>query len=191
MNELYPSMDQGENLPEAAVDEESDIKIEPENIGVNFDPKVGTLLLGLGGIENLAPNLLEDISKLGFTPKAELHLTIIGYKQGNMLKRVIIDNPELAEKIAILAQSIDWNIQSTKERYMLTKQYNGEDTQRQSIIEMVICLENEDFINQLNTITGLNLEEQPPHVTVATKGNPQGIGINTYQDIVSLGEKLN
>ncbi len=163
---------------------------EHESVEVRFDAKTGTLLLGLGGKERLDPQFLEDAESNGFCAKDELHMTVIGFKQGKQLMKAIKQYPELADKIATLAGETEWGIQPTGERYNLTKQYEGEDTPRQSIIEMVACPGGESFIGQLNTLTGLQLEEQPPHVTLATQGNPQGIGINTGQDIIDLGQRM-
>ncbi len=163
---------------------------EHESVEVHFNAKTGTLLLGLGGKERLDPQFLEDAKSNGFTPKDELHMTVIGFKQGKQLQKAIKQNPELAVKLATLAGETEWGIQPTGERYNLTKQYEGEDIPRQSIIEIVTCPGSEIFIGQLNALTGMQLEEQPPHVTLATQGNPQGIGINTGQDIIDLGQRI-
>lgn len=166
------------------------IEREQVRAEVRFDSSRGTLLLGLGGKEQLDPQFLETAENTGFTPKDELHLTVIGFKQGKQLKKLIKKYPEIADKIAGLASEIEWDIQPTGERYRLTRRYEGEDVPRESIIEMVDCPGGEKFINQLNILTGLELEELPPHVTLATQGNPQGIGINTIQDIIDLGQRI-
>lgn len=161
-----------------------------EGIEVRFDGKTGTLLLGLGGAERLDQQSQTDTKEQGFTIKDQLHLTVIGFKQGSQLKKAIKENPLLEDQITALALNIEWGVEPTGERYMLTKQYENEEAPRQSIIEMVSCPGGEAFVEQLNTLTGLQLEEQPPHVTLATKGNPQGIGINTAADILAAGQRI-
>lgn len=155
-----------------------------------FDAKKGTLLIGLGGKELIDTQFLEDIEGKGFDAKDELHMTVIGFKQGNSLKKVITKNPALENEIANLVAEMQWDIQPTGERYELSKEYEGEDSPRKSIIEMVSSPGSAVFIERLNTLTGLELEEQPPHVTLATQGNPMGIGVNSGQDILELGHRL-
>lgn len=159
-------------------------------LDVRFDAKTGTLLLGIGDKEMIDPGLLEATEPEGFKPKDELHLTIIGFKQGKLLKAAMKANPELATKIEELATAAEWGIKPTGERYKLSKLYEGEEAPRESIIEMLQCPGAENFFASINELTGLELQEQPPHVTLLTKGNPQGIGITTAQEIIELGERV-
>ncbi len=159
-------------------------------VEARFNAKRGILLLGIGGRERLDESFVADLESQDYTPKDELHMTVIGFKQGNQLKKVLKYNPELTAQVAALAEKTEWDILPTGEKYLLTKQYEGEVIPRQSIIEMVSCPGGEGFIRQLNTLTGLQLEEQPPHVTLATRGNPQGIGVNTGQDIADFGQRI-
>lgn len=163
---------------------------QTEGVEVRFDPKRGTLLLSLGGEENLDPSFTETAVAEGFEPKSELHMTVIGFKQGRLLQKAIKNDPELAEQITQLANNTEWNIQPTGEKWHLTRQYDGEEVPRESIIEIVSCPEADEFIESLENITGLGIEEQPPHVTLATRGNPQGIGVNTADDIINNGIKI-
>lgn len=157
---------------------------------VKLDEQTGTVLLGLDGEGQIGPELAAYMESRGFPPKAEFHLTLIGFQQGVRLKKAFDENPELADEVAALARSIDWRIHDTGEFYELTKQYEGEDPPRQTIIEMKSCPAAEDFIRQLNDLTGLKLQEQPPHVTLATRGRAQGIGLYTFRDLLERGERI-
>jgi hypothetical protein len=158
---------------------------------VRFDAKSGTLLLELGGKEMIDPSLVETTESEGFKPKEELHLTVIGFKQGKLLKAALKANPDIATNIEELATTIEWSIRPTGERYKLSKLYKDEEVPRESIIEILQCPGAENFFESINRLTGLDLKEQPPHVTLMTKGNSQGIGINTAEEIIELGEKIN
>ncbi len=182
-----------EELQDRALTEANETPEDNETIKpleVRFDAKTGTLLLGLGGQELIDPDVIEATESEGFKPKDELHLTILGFKQGKLLKAAIKANPELATSIEELAAKADWGIQPTGERYKLKKPYEGEETPRESIIEMLQCPGAEKFLASINELTGLELQEQPHHVTLLTKGNPQGIGITTAQEIIELGERV-
>jgi len=170
--------------------QEQGVDIMPDDIEVRFDAKSGTILLGLGGKEKVNPALIDDLESQGFSPKEELHMTVIGFKQGKEIKQLLKQNPDLLEQIQKLIAETEWGIAPSGERYAMSKQYDNEEQPRESIIEMVTCEGGRDFIAKLNALTGLNLEEQPPHVTLATKGSPSGIGVNTAQDIIELGRKI-
>lgn len=158
---------------------------------IRFDETKGTLLLGLDGKEQIGPELAAYVESQEFSVKDEFHLTLIGFKQGVQLKKAFEQNPELANEVAALTESIDWRIYDTGEFYKLTKRYEGEDAPRQSIIEMKSCPATEAFIDRLNYATGLELQVQPPHVTLATRGDAaQGIGLNTDQDLLDFGERI-
>lgn len=166
--------------------DDGEASISPE---VRFDSKTGTLLLGVGTSESVDPAFKAKIEGQGFTPKDELHVTVLGFKQGGKLKKLLKRRPELSEEIAALAGTVEWGLQPTGEHYVLTKEVEGEDP-KQSVIEMVECPGGAEFIQRLNEITGLGLEEQPPHVTLATKGDPRGIGVNTAQDLEAMSQRL-
>ncbi len=166
----------------AAVDETK------ERATPRFDAKTGTILLDIRDETLIDSDEAAQLAAEGFQPKVELHQTVIGFKQGRQIKKAIKARPELADQIAELAETTEWGAQPTGERYRLRKQYEGEDEPRESIIEMVETPGAGGFIAQLNELTGLALEEQPPHVTLYTKGNPQGIGVNTAQDIIDLSQ---
>lgn len=179
---------QGDDSVETNETSENSEAIKP--LDVRFDAKTGTLLLGLGGEEIIDPDVMGAAESEGFKPKDEFHLTVIGFKQGKLLKAAIKANPELAASVEKLATEIEWGIQPTGERYKLSKLYEGEDAPRESIIEMLQCPGAENFFASINELTGLELQEQPPHVTLLTKGNPQGIGITTAEEIKELGERV-
>ena len=157
---------------------------------VRFDAKSGTLLLSLGSEEIVDPGVKEAAEAEGFEIKDKLHLTVIGFKQGKLLKAALKANPELATEIEELAMTAAWGVKLTGERYKLSKLYDGEDTPRESIIEMLQCSGIEDFFTRINSLTGLDLHEQPPHVTLFTKGNPKGIGITSAEEIEELGKPI-
>jgi hypothetical protein len=55
----------------------------------------------------IGPELTAYMESRGFSPKAEFHLTLIGFKQGPRLKAAFDENPELADEVAALASSLE------------------------------------------------------------------------------------
>lgn len=156
----------------------------------HLDTKTGTILVDLVDPTSLSQDILDQAVAEGFTPKNKKHLTILGFKQGKMLANYIKQNPEIAEAIIKLLDSTNIDIQPTGEGMRLSKQFQGEESPRESIIEMVSCEQIPEIINQINQLTGLALVEQPPHITIATKGNPQGIGINSQAELEEIATSL-
>ena len=156
---------------------------------VRFDQRSGTLLLDLGGGEIISPLYLSTIEHLGFVPKSEIHVTVLGFRQGKILASLMRRHPKLIADVEQLVASTEWRVLPIGERYILTKQ-NNEEPEKQSIIEMIQFSGVTEFITELCKLTGADFYEQVPHVTLATKGDPMGIGIYTLVDLDEFGTRI-
>lgn len=155
-----------------------------EGVSPRFEPEHGTLLIDVEDVSSVVSESTRAFAEShGYALKPEIHLTVIGFKQGGALKRVLKQDPGLEQKVCDLIERTGWSFSKTGEFYHVERQSEGEDAPRESIIEMVECPSVAGFITALNDLTGLQLEEQPPHITLATRGNPKGIGINTQNDL--------
>ncbi|MCA9308864.1 hypothetical protein KC973_00650 [Candidatus Saccharibacteria bacterium] len=162
-----------------------------EGVSPRFEPGHGTLLIDVEDVSSVVSESTRAFAEShGYTLKPEVHLTVIGFKQGGALRKMLKQHPELERQVLELTERTDWSFNKTGEFYRVERQSEGEDVPREAIIEIVECSSAVGFITALNDLTGLQLEVQPPHITLATKGNPKGIGINTQDDLGRLAHPI-
>jgi hypothetical protein len=180
-----------ETQPVVASEETSDKKT---GIEVKFDAKKMTLLLGLS--ESVDPSTAEKLKANAFDPKEELHVTILGFKNGGKIAKALKALPEderqaRVDAITAAAQDTEWSVSPTGELYGIEKQYDGEDEPRRSVVELVDCPQVTGFYDTVTSaVPGVELEVPPTHVTLGTQGNPQGIGLNSPDELSQLGHRL-
>jgi len=109
----------------------------------------------------------------GFQPKQELHLTIMG-------KERALPFLSHEKKLRAAFESLRWEIERTGERLQIRK-LKPDVGLVESIIERVRC----DAMAAFYRLLDLD-DVQPPHVTLYTKGDPEGIGIPTEAALQSM-----
>ena len=181
--------------------------VSPES--KTFDAKNNTLLLRVKK-ESFDLNRIGEIAKeKGFDEKEEFHITVLGFKNGSEIKKILKKLPpeeqqtKLAE-IQTLVDSTDWSFEPEESRYHISKEYKTPDPKnkgaeisetRESYIQRVRMQAMQDFYKKLNAILGSNLESPPPHVTLYTNGTDKekakmGIGINSEAELAQLNPEL-
>src|SRR5579872_3309486 len=86
----------------------------PPKVEVKFDEKKMTLLLGLEG-QVIDSGLSEKLASHGFKPKDELHMTVLGFKDGGKLVKALKAMSETERQTALdtittAAQNTEWNV---------------------------------------------------------------------------------
>ncbi|MDO8664548.1 MAG: hypothetical protein Q7K44_03345 [Candidatus Liptonbacteria bacterium] len=172
---------------------------------MNFDDKNFTLLLNVDKNQLDFSGLRKIAGQNGFDEKNELHITIIGFKNGAEIKKILQtlsreDQEDIIYQIKSLTNNMDWSFTLKPERYHISKEYAFRGPQgafkekRESYIQManMPCIKN--FYDILNKILGTNLETPPPHITLFTSGDNRekakmGIGINSEAELAQLNPK--
>jgi len=153
--------------------------IETEN---KFDDVNKTLLLDIS--KSFLPNLnfAEDLTS--FDPKAEYHLTVMGFPIGKLIKKAA---PEVEQQVKDLISNTNFNvsIKSPLEAYKIKKTYPTQG-EVESVIVLAEVPELKAFYEKLSEILGVQLEEPFPHITVYTKGSSFGIGVTSQKDFETL-----
>lgn len=164
-------------------------------VEARFDPERMSLLLGLEG-EHLDPGLSEKLTSHGFEPKEDLHMTAIGFKNGRTLVKALKAMPDAQRQVAMdtissAAQNTDWNITPNGQFFGLEKQYDGEETPRRSLVEMVDCPQLGEFYGLIGSVVpGLDLEVPLAHITLGTEGNPSGVRIDNVAELQQFGQSI-
>ena len=163
----------------AEVKEEGKPAIETEN---KFDDVNKTLLLDIS--KSFLPNLNFVESLESFDPKAEYHLTVMGFPIGKLIKKAA---PEVEQQIKDLISNTEFNvsIKSPLEAYKIKKTYPTQG-EVESVIILAEVPELKGFYEKLSEILGVQLEEPFPHITVYTKGSSFGIGVTSQKDFETL-----
>lgn len=148
----------------------------------------------------------QEIGGKKFEKKPEFHITVIGIKRGQELKKLFAERPELEAELNGIIRSFDWRVKVLPEKYLIKqdremvrqlskadkKQRREQDlpeinevremVHRESIIQMAELPAFEDFFEKLRTM-GIDLGEVPPiHITLYTHGDASGIAINSKED---------
>lgn len=160
---------------------------------MHFDEQKYTLLLNVDK-NQLDLNYLQKMAaQNGFDEKKEFHITVIGFKNGEEIKKVLQtfskeDQENIIYQIKSLANNMDWGFELSPEKYHISKE------KRESYIQMVNMPDVKNFYNKLNEILGTHLEAQPSHITLYTRGDDRerakmGIGINSEKELAQLNPK--
>lgn len=167
--------------------------IESPAITADFELARGSLVLRFD-VFSLKPELLQAVQARGFRPKAEFHLTIIGYRTGAQLKKILARMPaaksaSLIAELRNLIMNIDWSIETLPQYFYLKRQYPAETTPRESIIQIAECAGANRLYSELtHLVPGQFFKKPPLHITLATRSSTDGIGISTEQELKQYGK---
>ncbi|MFM1849045.1 MAG: hypothetical protein RL417_2519 [Pseudomonadota bacterium] len=137
-----------------------------------------------------------------FTPKAETHITLLGFKHSSDMKKVLADPDKGAElqKLADAANALgglDVTLAPDAPtirlaRDTLVSRKGGEQAleHHESFIVPVAAPHAREIIKSIGAILGRELPEPYLHITLYTHGSPSGIGISasTALDSLTIGE---
>lgn len=201
-------MSQQEYKPFQAENDQTEAKLlSPES--KSFDTRNNTLLLRVSKDSVDLSDIRKTADQNGFDEKNELHITVLGFKNGGEIKKILSKLPaeEQQKKIAeiqVLIESTDWSFAPEKSKYHISKEYKTQDPKnkgveisemRESYIQKVHMQAMKGFYGKLNNILGSNLESPPPHITLFTSGSDRekakvGIGINSEAELAQLNPEL-
>lgn len=134
-----------------------------------------------------APVLIDNIY---FTPKQELHVTLLGEKVASILKNKIRQDPETNVVLEHVFEDIDWSFKRSGPIHILSRR-NKERTVQKTVILLIDMPGMTSFYEQLKSL-GLIADKSPvppAHVTLYTHHCPLGIGVPSKEILNSLIEK--
>ncbi len=160
-------------------------------IKANFSQDKGTLLISIDRSDfNIPESVAKFAKSSGFSIKSEFHITIIGFKYGESVKKAIQKSGKQSELDSLIANT-SWSFIEEPVVFHIQKDYvfkKGSE-HREAIIEMIYMKEAEEFYKKLNEILEIKIEEPPLHISLYTKGNPMGIGVNSFDELGDLKPK--
>lgn len=112
-----------------------------------------------------------------FTPKEELHVTLIGSELGVILQEKIKHNKSISQLLEKTFEAIDWSFKQTGPIHFLARSKEG--VVEKSIILLIEMHGVTDFYAQLKTLGLIDpaTPVPPPHVTLYTQNCALGIGV--------------
>lgn len=121
-----------------------------------------------------------EIDGIAFTPKPELHITVIGSRLGRELREVFAA-PWLRAALAAAFDEQDWRFTRGRRHWLLRKPFleDGRLRVAHSIIERVELPTMAPLHRELGRLLGRQLPAPPPHVTLYVAGPPEGIGVSS------------
>lgn len=140
-----------------------------------------TLLLPIDPVAWPPPASGVRVDAQNFAPKAELHVTLVGRRLGQLL----LASPGERRYRTLVARTaferLDWSWRRTQRLLWLEKHgaEGGPDDRMHAIVELIDLPAMADFHRQLGSVLGRELPVPPPHVTLYTAGKSRGIGIPT------------
>jgi len=128
----------------------------------------------------------------GFVFKPEFHSTVLGFSFNKIMK----NHPDKRDEVQALIDKSDFTFETQAEMYKISKDYKGnpqwntKDHTRESIVVKLDMPGAKVFVDDLNKLLGENIPAPFPHVTIATKGHKDGIGITSEADFESMNPEL-
>ena len=121
-----------------------------------------------------------------FSPKDELHVTLIGEKVGLILQNEIRRDPETNKVLERVFEGIDWSFEKTGPVHILSRSNKG--TLQKSIIMLLNMPGMTALYEQLKSLGLIPYKTPlpPPHVTLYTHNCPLGIGVPSDEVLNTL-----
>ena len=124
----------------------------------------------------LAKNEIDVLGEI-FTPKDELHVTLIGSELGLIIQDKIQHDQTIDKLLERTFEEIDWFYKQTGPVHILSR--SEEDVFEKSVILLIEMPGVTIFYDQLKALGLIDLEAPvpPPHVTMYTQNCDLGIGV--------------
>lgn len=150
---------------------------------------LGTMVLGLDRRvlrRVLSDTQLKDLTRFGFEPKPNPHITVVNFNNASMLLNALGGHRRKLAAVKKEADDIDWTWRSTG----ILVPFHGRQTGALKIVNLVDCPGIEEFNQRMeDNLPGLVLERHPPHVTIM-KGPNQLKDKNLIIGGVAIGKPL-
>jgi hypothetical protein len=125
-----------------------------------------------------------------FTPKDELHVTLMGSEHGLIIQDKIQHDQTIDKLLEKTFEEIDWSYKQTGPVHILSRSEEG--VVEKSVIMLIEMPGVTTFYDQLKAIGLIDLEAPvpPPHVTMYTQNCPLGIGVPNDDALNTLSGKI-
>jgi hypothetical protein len=129
------------------------------------------------------------LDSIAYTPKDELHVTLVGEKVGAILQNKIELLPRTSELLGHVFDDIDWSFKRSGPLHVLSRQ--NKNSVQKSIIMLIDMPGVASFYHQLKLLELIpdDTAIPPAHVTLYTHNCPTGIGVPSENILNSLSEK--
>ena len=136
----------------------------------------------------LAKNEIDVFGEI-FTPKDELHVTLIGTELGSIILDEIKQNKTIDKLLEKAFEEIDWSFRQAGPVHILSRE-KGKIVQK-SIIMLIEMHGVTEFYDRLRELGLLEADTAvpPPHVTMYTQNCPLGIGVPDKKTLNILSRK--
>lgn len=155
------------------------IVLQPQNI--HYDDGEAFLLLQLDMEEYRFPKTLVIYEGEVYQPKDELHITVLSQGAAKKVQEYLDANPGTRGKVEELIRRTEWSYEKIPRFYHVRKNSN-----ENSLIQLVRVPGLPAFYAELSDLVGKQLEQPPTHVTIYTRGNPEGIGLPNHEVFEAL-----
>jgi len=149
----------------------------------------GTVIIGLSPDSFCMAKETIDVHGESFTPKDELHVTLISGEAGLILQNKIQNNQTINKLVEKTFEEIDWSFRQTGPVHILSR--SEEEVVERSIILLIEMPGVTAFYDQLKTLGLIDSETPlpPPHVTMYTQNCPLGIGVPSNKVLNALSRE--
>jgi hypothetical protein len=148
-----------------------------------------TVIIGLSTKSFCIAEKTIEVYGDAFTPKDELHVTLIGTKPGSIILHEIKQNKTIDKLLEKAFEEIDWSFRLTGPVHILSRK-KGKVVQK-SIVMLIEMHGVAEFYGRLSELDLIAAETPvpPPHVTMYTHNCPPGIAVPDKKTINILSEK--
>lgn len=149
----------------------------------------GTVLIDLEFESFLLSKVPVLVDSIYYTPKDELHVTLVGEKVGSILQHKIKQDLKNIEVLVHVFESIDWAFDKSGPIHILSR--SKKSKVQKSIIMLIDMPGMTTFYQQLKSFSLIpdKTPIPPAHVTLYTYNCPLGIGVPCNKTLRSLSKK--
>lgn len=143
-----------------------------------------TLVLPVPAVAWAPPVVGVTLDGMAFEPKRELHVTLVGGTLGREL-HVALGKRALLQALRTAFEAQDWSFVRTRRWLLLRKVGDGKGKPGtcHSVIECIELPAMAPFHAAIGALLGRELPLPPPHVTLFTAGNAEGIGVASARQL--------
>jgi hypothetical protein len=154
---------------------------------ITFKEENGAMLLNLASDFIVPKPVVEYSSKNGFGLLSDLHITIIGNKEGKNIIPIL--NVHKIKMVKDMIEKMDWSFELSNHFFHLKKDYGFGP--KESLIQEIKISKLEDNLRSISELINHKISLPFLHITYAIKNSNDGlgIGINTIDDFNSIDKK--
>lgn len=141
-------------------------------VNKDFNPETGNILVSVDKVDYEYDDRAVEYQGRVFTPKSELHITIVSMEDAEELRRFLEKTPDGTQSVWDILDETDFSFRKLDQFYHVVESPGVE-----TIIQMVEIPMLETFFRSMSGLVGRGFLLPPTHITLYMRGTSIGIAL--------------